>query len=189
MHSVPDSAHRSVICYKEDEQGDGEDEHPARPETVRQPAAHGDEHGDGERVAHYGKLHRQRRTVEAVGHGGEGGVEDGGVQRLHEEGRRRDGGQSGQFFDGKRHTIHRLVCLGVMDAGLAGGCLSGYSVDIPIRCPLFKLSRLPESVGGFSHGPAPYGNTPVQPPFGANTRNGSLLRGTLRPRVLCDKED
>ena len=58
---------------------------------------HGDEHGDGEGIAHHGELHGQRGTVEAARHGGECRVKNGGVQCLHKKGGRRDGRQSNQF--------------------------------------------------------------------------------------------
>ncbi len=85
------------------EQADRDHEDAARPETVGHPAADGDEHGHGEGVAHHGQLHGQRRTVKAAGDVRKRGVQDCGVKGLHEEGRRRDGGQPGHFFQGETH--------------------------------------------------------------------------------------
>ena len=81
----------------QNEEVHGGDEDAPCPEPVGQPAAHGDEHGDGEGIAHHGELHGQRGTVEAARHGGECRVKNGGVQCLHKKGGRRDGRQSNQF--------------------------------------------------------------------------------------------
>ena len=68
---------------------DGGGEHAARAEAVGHPAADGNEDGEAERVAGEHRLHAERRDVERGAMAGDGGVENGGVERLHEE-RHRD---------------------------------------------------------------------------------------------------
>ena len=68
----------------EDANGGGEDA--AGSELVGYPTADGDEDGERESVAGEHGLHAEGADVERGGDGGDGGVEDGGVERFHEEG-------------------------------------------------------------------------------------------------------
>src|SRR6185312_12179336 len=68
----------------EGEDADGSGEDLARAEAVGHPSADGDEDGEGERIAGQDGFHGQGRDAEGFGDDGDAGVEDGGVQRLHE---------------------------------------------------------------------------------------------------------
>ena len=68
------------------EDADGRGKHAAGSEPVGHPAADGNEDGEAKRVAGEHGLHAERRNAEGFGDGGHGGVENGGVERLHEEG-------------------------------------------------------------------------------------------------------
>ncbi len=54
-------------------------------EAVGHPAGGRNQHGHGQRIGHHHGLHAQGAFAKAAGHGRQGGVDDGGVQRLHEE--------------------------------------------------------------------------------------------------------
>ena len=64
---------------------DGGCEDAASSELVGHPAADGNEHREAERVACQHSFHAERRDTESFGDCGHRGVEDGGVERLHEE--------------------------------------------------------------------------------------------------------
>lgn len=66
-------------------QGDGRHIHPPRAKTVGNPAGGWDQHGHGQRIRHHHGLHAQWAFAKTAGHGRQGGVDDGGVQRLHKE--------------------------------------------------------------------------------------------------------
>nr|GFD54652.1 hypothetical protein [Tanacetum cinerariifolium] len=70
------------------EDGDRGGEHAPRAEAVGHPAAHRDTDGQTQDVAGGDGLQAQRRDVQAGGNAGDGGVEDGGVELLHEQGSR-----------------------------------------------------------------------------------------------------
>jgi len=72
----------------EGKQDDRDEESASCAEAVGDPAGGGDEGGDGQGVAEDDGLHLQRAFAEAAGHGGHCGVDDGGVQHLHEDGQR-----------------------------------------------------------------------------------------------------
>ena len=60
-------------------------EHATRPQMVRQPSREGNEHGHGQRIRHQHRLHPQRTLMQTIGHGRQGRVDNGGIQRLHEK--------------------------------------------------------------------------------------------------------
>ncbi|MNV32059.1 hypothetical protein D3C71_1233860 [compost metagenome] len=68
----------------EGEQDDGDQEGAPGAEAVGDPAGGGDEGGHRQGVAEDHRLHLQGAFAETAGHRGEGGVDDGGVQHLHE---------------------------------------------------------------------------------------------------------
>ena len=70
----------------EGEDADGGGEDAAGSELVGYPAADGDEDGERESVAGEHRLHAEGADVERGGDGRDCRVEDGGVERLHEEG-------------------------------------------------------------------------------------------------------
>ena len=75
------------------EQPDRRGEDAARAEAVGHPAADRDEDREAERVARQHRLHVERRDVHRLRDGRHRRVEDGGVERLHEEGHRDQPGQ------------------------------------------------------------------------------------------------
>ena len=72
----------------EGEEADGRAEYAPRAKAICHPAADGNENGEADGVAREHGLHAQRRDVQCRGNGRHGGVEDRGVERLHEK---RDG--------------------------------------------------------------------------------------------------
>lgn len=66
-------------------QHDGGKEDIPHPHFVRQPAAGRQQHGDRQHVGDDYHMHMQRALPQAFRHGGEGGVDDGRIQRLHKE--------------------------------------------------------------------------------------------------------
>ncbi|MCY1225035.1 hypothetical protein D9M72_372240 [compost metagenome] len=72
------------------EQADRSLEDGARAEAVGEPARGGDDHRHGQRVGDHHGLHPQRALAQAARHRRQGGVDDGRVQRLHEEADRHD---------------------------------------------------------------------------------------------------
>ena len=97
----------------EAEQADGGGEDAAGAEAIGHPAADGDEDGEAQGVAGEHGLHAERGDFEGLRDGGHGGVENGGVERLHEEG---DGHQPGeQSFAGVTRA-HGVIESGVSDA-------------------------------------------------------------------------
>ncbi|MNE28771.1 hypothetical protein D3C80_1222270 [compost metagenome] len=76
----------------EAEQQDGAEENALGAEAVGNPARCGDQDGHGEHVGDDHRLHAQRVFGQVPGHGRQGGVEDGAVERLHEKGNRHDPG-------------------------------------------------------------------------------------------------
>ncbi len=96
---------------REDADGGGEDF--AGAVAISHPAADGDEDGEAEGVAGENGLHGEWRDVQGLGDGGDGGVEDGGVERLHEKG---DGNQPGEeFFAGFAESC------AIQERGAGGG--------------------------------------------------------------------
>ena len=69
----------------------------ARPEAIRDPPRCRDQHGHSQRIPHHHRLHAQRTLAQALRHGRQRGIDDGRVQRLHEEA---DGHQPQQHFLG-----------------------------------------------------------------------------------------
>ena len=67
------------------EKADRRGEDAPRAEAVGHPAAHRDEDGEAQRIARQHRLHAERRHVHRPGDGRHRGVEDRGVERLHEE--------------------------------------------------------------------------------------------------------
>ena len=90
----------------EHEDDERDDEGFARAEAVGEVAAGGDEQGDGEGVGDDGGLHIERRDVQVGGDGGQGGVEDGRIQHLHEDG---DGHQQRKPARGRGGGVHVWV--------------------------------------------------------------------------------
>ncbi|MNY02906.1 hypothetical protein D3C86_1354970 [compost metagenome] len=76
----------------EAEQQDGAEENALGAEAVGNPAGSRDQDGHGEHVGDDHRLHAQRVFGQVPGHGRQGGVEDGAVERLHEKGNRHDPG-------------------------------------------------------------------------------------------------
>ena len=68
------------------EEGDGGEEDAATAEAIGNPARGGNQQRHGEQVGDHHPLHAQRILAEVGGHARQGGVDDGRVQRLHEEG-------------------------------------------------------------------------------------------------------
>jgi hypothetical protein len=68
------------------EKGNGGSEHAASSEVVRHPAASGNENRQAERVAGQHRLHAEWRNSQRGGDRRHRRVQNGGVQRLHEEG-------------------------------------------------------------------------------------------------------
>ena len=56
-----------------------------RAEAVGHPARCRDQHGHGQRIGDDDGLHAQRALAQGLGHGGQRGIDDGAVQRLHEK--------------------------------------------------------------------------------------------------------
>ncbi len=67
------------------EEADGGGKYPARAESVRHPAADGNEHRQAQRVTGQHRLHAQRRNFERRGDGRHGRVQNRRIERLHEE--------------------------------------------------------------------------------------------------------
>ena len=95
----------------EGEDGDGGGEDGAGAEAVGDPAADGDEDGEGEQVGGHADVEVDRADVEAARHLREGGGDDGAVEVLHEEG----AGDQGGDVDGG--AGHEGGC-----CGLVAGC-------------------------------------------------------------------
>ncbi len=62
-------------------------------EPVRQPAGGRDEQGHRQHVGDHHRLHLQRALPQRLGHAGQGGIENGAIQRLHEKADCRQHGQ------------------------------------------------------------------------------------------------
>ena len=90
----------------EHEDDERDDEGFARAEAVGEVAAGGDEQGDGEGVGDDGGLHIERRDVQVGGDGGQGGVQDGRIQHLHEDG---DGHKQRKPARGRGGGVHVWV--------------------------------------------------------------------------------
>ena len=75
------------------EEADGGSEHPPGSEAVCHPATDGYEHCQAEGVAGQNGLHAQGSDAQSRRDGRHGGVEDGGVERLHEKRHRDQPGQ------------------------------------------------------------------------------------------------
>src|ERR1022692_3091403 len=59
--------------------------HAARPESIRHPAADGNEYRETQGVAGKHRFHAERSHLQSRRDGGHGGIQNGGVERLHEE--------------------------------------------------------------------------------------------------------
>ena len=94
MWMLPTSPHRNEP-RREDPDGRGEDT--ACPVAVRHPATHGNEDREAQCVARQSRLHAERRNVQGGRDRRHRRVQDGRVERLHEE---RNGHQPGQ------HPLH-----------------------------------------------------------------------------------
>ena len=84
-------------------QQDGGQIDAAGAESVRQPAGGGNEQRHRQHVGDDHRLHLQRALAQGLGHAGQGGVEDGAIQRLHEETDRRERRQP--FALGRGHHV------------------------------------------------------------------------------------
>ena len=85
-HQNMDVAGEAAENRAEREEADGGRKHPAGAESVRHPAADGNENGQTQGVTGEHRFHAQRHHSQGLGNGGDARVEDGGVERLHEEG-------------------------------------------------------------------------------------------------------
>ncbi len=66
-------------------QHDGAKKDIPHPDPIRQPAAGGQHHRHRQHIGDNNHMHMQRALPEALRHGGEGGVNDSGIQRLHKK--------------------------------------------------------------------------------------------------------
>src|ERR1700722_3490248 len=89
----------------EREEADCRGEDAARSEAVRHPAADGDEDGETQRVARQNSLHAEGGDVESFGHGGDGGIENGGVERFHEKRDRDEPGEQALTRPGRSRRL------------------------------------------------------------------------------------
>lgn len=88
------------------ENGDGEEKSAARAQLVGYPSGGRYQDADGKHVGRHQGVKLQRVAVEAAGDGGDGRVQDGGIQHLHEECRCHKKGQVAQRFGGCRQFFH-----------------------------------------------------------------------------------
>lgn len=86
--------------------GDGQQESTAGTQFVGYPSGGRYQDADGEHVGRYQGVELQRMAVEAAGNGGNGRVQDGGIQHLHKECRCHKKGQVAQSFGGCRQFFH-----------------------------------------------------------------------------------
>ena len=85
MDEQMDVAHQSAKRGAEREYSDGRSEDAARAKAVGHPAADRNEDGERERIAREHRPHVERRRADGFGDDRHRGVQDGGVERFHEE--------------------------------------------------------------------------------------------------------
>ena len=146
----------------EGEDGDGGGEDGAGAEAVGDPAADGDEDGEGEQVGRHADVEADGADVEAARHLRQRGGDDGAVEVFHEEGARDEGGdvergaalhhgsilQSGlQATGAGASSILRISCAGIQrdlaDKRGNGGDFNTGSCKYILNPPRQSLSAAP----------------------------------------------
>ncbi len=84
-HQLAQVARQRAGNGADHKQRDGRHVHPPGAKAVGNPAGGGNQHGHGQGIRHHHRLHAQRTFTKTFGHGRQGRVDDGGIQRLHEK--------------------------------------------------------------------------------------------------------